>query len=128
LLVAGYWLLVAGCYLSRRKLSGNSKEPRDLSTENGEPKTVNRKLWTENCKPKTNRSTIVRYPILIHDFALGQAITHPNCFRNSDETRKVVLKNVRAVHSQCPSVLSKSAFKWGKLWLQQLFSVDTDTW
>ena len=44
LLVTGCWLLVAGCYLSRRKLSGNSKEPRDLSTENGEPKTVNRKL------------------------------------------------------------------------------------
>jgi len=48
LLVTGCWLLVAGCYLSRRKLSGNSKEPRDLSTENGEPKTVNWKLWTEN--------------------------------------------------------------------------------
>jgi len=36
-----------------------------------------------NCEPKTNRSAIVRYPILINDFALGQAITHPNCFRNS---------------------------------------------
>ena len=44
LLVTGCWLLVAGCYLFRRMLLSNSKEPRDLSTENGEPKTVNRKL------------------------------------------------------------------------------------